>query len=181
MSEYKNPLLDAMIEIKKGNFDKKHNSMLYPIMRWNSGCDKHGRFLNFESSFYINQYIFIVPQKMTMHYMMLSYKLHKNFRTGQQALWLRFPKKTESKKNAKLDIVKKYLKHIYEWSESECMKNIDIINYYVDDKDFIDWLDNYVGFEKKEKKLFKIKCNLKVKKNVDIIEESKNSKSLLDF
>jgi hypothetical protein len=180
MSEYKNPILDAMIEIKKGNFDKRFNQYLYPITRWNSGCDKYGKFLNFESTYIINKYLFVVPQKMTMSYMYCSYKLH-NMR-GQPALFLKYPKKSENVKNEKYDVVCKYLKNIYDWSNNECNKNRTIINYYINDNNFIEWLDNYVGFEKKEKKLFGIKCNLKVIKNVIKDTQTNNTtKSLMDF
>lgn len=180
MAEYKNPLLDAIVDIKRGNFDKKYNSMLYAINRWNSGCDKYGKFINFNAAFTINKYLFIVPQKMTMSYMHCTYKLH-NMR-GQPALFLKFPKKSESKKNEKFAIVKKYLKKIYDWSDSEIEKNINVISYYVENKDFIDWLNNYVGFDKKEQKIFGIKCNLKVVKKIDkeIIIENSN-KSLFDY
>lgn len=181
MSEYKNPILDAMISIKNGNFDKRFNSFLYPIVRWNSGNDKWGKLMNFKSSFYINQYFFKVPQKLTMHYMMLSYKMHKNFRTQQHCLYLKYPKK-EKEKTEKFDVVCKYLKEIYNWSTIECEKNSDLIKYYCENEDFISWLDSYVGFEKKEKRLFKIKCNLKVKKKVnkDLIIGNSN-RSLFDY
>jgi len=176
---YSNPLLDAIVDIKKGNFDKKYNSMLYPINRWNSGCDKYNKFLNFESAYIINKYLFIVPQKMTMSYMYCTYKLH-NMR-GQPALFLKFPKKSETKKNEKIDVIVKYLKEMYNWSNNEVKKHMGVIETYVEDKEFIKWLDTYVGFEKKEKKLFGIECNLKVKKKVDIFIVSENSKSLMDF
>jgi hypothetical protein len=176
---YSNPLLDAIVDIKRGNFDKKYNSMLYAINRWNSGCDKYGRFLNFESSYVINKYLFVVPQKMTMSYMYCTYKLH-NMR-GQPALFLKFPKKSKTEKNEKINVIVKYLKEIYNWSEIECKKNMSIIEFYSTDMNFINWLDTYVGFEKKEKKLFGIKCNLKVKKKVDIDIVNDNNKSLLDF
>lgn len=175
---YNNPLLDAIVDIKKGNFDRKYNSMLYPINRWNSGCDKYGRFMNFKASMTINKYLFVVPQKMTMSYMYATYKLH-NMR-GQPALFLKIPKKSKTTKNAKLDVIVKYLKSIYNWSNSDIRKNMSVIQLYVDDTVFIEWLDRYVGFEKKEKKLFGIKCNLKVKKKVKE-KEIKNNKSLFDY
>ena len=181
MTEYKNPILDAMINIKSGNFLKKDQTFLFPIMRWNSGNDKHGNLMNFESSFYINKYLFIVPYKMTMSYMYYSYKMHKNFRNGQPCLWLKYPKK-EKEKTDKRDVIMKYLKEIYGWSENECRKNTQLIDSYIDDTKFIEWLDNYVGFEKKEKKMFKIKCNLKIKKVKNkVIQVEKSNKSLLDF
>lgn len=182
MTEYKNPLLDAMIDIKSGNFLKRNQQYLFPIMRWNSGNDKHGNMMNFESSFYINKYIFIVPYKMVMSYMYFSYKMHKNWKTKQHCLFLKYPKKSKEIKTLKRDVIVKYLKQIYNWTENECKKNTQLIDSYIEDNKFIDWLDSYVGFEKKEKKLFKIKCNLKVKKKVnkDIVTVN-STKSLLDF
>ncbi|NCD06444.1 MAG: hypothetical protein EOL97_10015 [Spirochaetia bacterium] len=178
MSEYKNPILEAMIDIKKGKFDKRYNQYLYPIVRWNSGNDKFGKMMNFQTSFYINQYLFVVPQKMTMSYMYFSYKMHKNFKTGQECLYLKYPKKDVKEKTEKYDVIVKYLKHIYNWSNVECKKNSDLINYYAENKDFITWLDNYVGFEKKEKKLFKIKLDLKTP---NIEKEIESGKSLFDY
>ena len=77
MSEYKNPMLDAMIEIKKGNFNKRNNSFLFSINRWNSGNDKNGNLMNFNSSYIINKYLFVVPPKMIMSYMYFPIKCTK--------------------------------------------------------------------------------------------------------
>lgn len=182
MNEYKNPMLDAMIDIKSGNFHKRNNQFLFSIVRWNSGNDKHGNMMNFESSFYINKYLFVVPYKMVMSYMYYTYKMHRDFRTKKPCLWLKYPKKSKEIKTLKRDVILKYIQQIYNWTENECKINTPLIDSYINDKVFIDWLDNYVGFEKKEKKLFKIKCNLKVKRKVnkDIVIVN-STKSLLDF
>jgi len=178
MSEYKNPILDAMIAIKAGNFNPKFRSFLYPINRWNSGNDKHGRMMNFVESYYINKYLFVVPPEMIMSYMHFSYKMHKDFRTKQPCLWLKYPKKQEEK-SIKYDIIVKYLKEIYQWSSTECRKHHNVILSYIDNKEFIVWLDKTCGFEKKEKKIFGLVVPKKQKFKKE--ENVKITKSLLEF
>lgn len=153
-----NPILNSMIEISNGNFDKSHNQYLYPIIRWNSGNDRYGAMPNFDVAYMCNRYMFFVPPKMIMSYLNLGLKFNRDS-MGNKCLFLKYPKST-TKPNKKYDIIVKYLKHLYSWGQNDIEQNHKLIMSLLDDKVFLDWLNSKVGFEKDELKVLGLNRNI---------------------
>ena len=69
--------------------------------------------------------------------------------------WVATPKATKFDEK-KLDIVKPYLKNIYGWSENEFNSNKKRIIKLLNNKEFLNDLNNHVSFDKKEAKVLGI-------------------------
>ena len=87
---------------------------------------------------------------------------------------LRYPK-SKLEKDPKYEMVKDYIKSIYNWSEIDCKANKMIIEMALNDKEFTETLCHHCGFDNSERKKF----------GMDIIKKNditvKKSRGIFDY
>lgn len=151
-------MIEDMTKLQKGLIEEINTQMLFPLLRWLSG-----RKDNLLICSYVNKMFFFVKPNILLHI------LHLNMKG-----FGKYPKPSDTK-SEKIKIIEPYVSKYYKWSKNEFRKNIFWINKNIEDKLFLNMLNEMVGFEKDECK----KLQLDFKK---IDEKSKAvSKGVFEF
>jgi len=133
--------------LQAGRLDLCEDKFAFPVMRWMSGAVE-----NLDICTKANIYFFKLKPKIIFSILACCPK--KGF--------VKYPKKTKEKENEILEILRPYLKKLYSWSDKELETNKQIINIMIDKEDFLQELNQKLGFTKEECK--KLGINYKVEK-----------------
>lgn len=130
-----------------GNLNEVNPSMAFPLMRWMSGKET-----NLEQCAKIDEIFFKVPPSIIISL------LYTNCKGG----FFKYPKAVKEVESDKEEIIRKYLKQIYGWSNFEYNKNkktLMLLN--------INWgefINQKIGLDKKEAKLLGVLYETKKQK-----------------
>ena len=158
-------MLNAFKQIQKGEWKTIKSGMSYPLVRWFSGSQTLLLLVN-----KINKAFFFIPE--TMKYGWLSiYGPHvKGF--------IRYPKGSKATDQWKAMVVA--CKKLYGWSERECKINRWYVDGMMKDKASMQQLADMLGWDNKERRLFKLDT-IKVGKIKPVKIEVKKKKEVTVF
>ena len=140
-------MLNAYKNLSTGNLAEVNKSFAYPLMRWLSGNPA-----NLEACEYINTKFFSIPPEMVISLLYLSTK--KGF--------VKYPKRVKDDKDDKFyELMRKSVKQLYSWSETEYTKNKVIIEPLFNDDEYVKSVAKQIGFSAQECKLAGIKIEVK--------------------
>jgi len=132
-------MLEAMKKFQAGNLLEIDKNKTFPLMRWLSGSPEN--LLVCEKA---NKMFFKVKPEIILSYLYLN-KKNKSF--------IRYPKKSKSNNEA-LEILRPYIKKMYQWSDRDIEKNKIVVERLVEDEKFINHINNTIGLEKADAKKF---------------------------
>jgi hypothetical protein len=119
----------------------------FPVMRWMSGAPENLAICEFA-----NRHFFKLKPKIL--FSILSQCPKRGF--------LKYPKKTKAKEDETLEILRPYLKQLYGWSDKELATNSSIVELLTDKPEFLQELNQKLGFSKEDCK--KLGISYKVEK-----------------
>jgi hypothetical protein len=140
-------MLNTFKALQGYHLDKCEDKFAFPVMRWMSGASE-----NLPICEFANRHFFKLKPKII--FSILSQCPKRGF--------LKYPKKTKAKEDESLEILRPYLKQLYGWSDKELENNKAIIDILINKPEFLQELNNKLGFTKEECK--KLGISYKVEK-----------------
>ena len=118
----------------------------FPLMRWMSGAKEN--LLMTEKA---NKMFFKVKPKFILSYLHFN-KRNKGF--------IRYPKKAKNTDET-LEILRPYIKKLYQWSDKDIEKNKIVIDLMLKKEQFVKYLNDSIGLDKADAKKFGINTEIK--------------------
>jgi len=127
-----------MLHAKNSNYLLNfEDGWLFPYISRLRGREKHLRYINS-----VNRMVFGCPPKLL--HSILFYSIDPD-------PWVSSPKATKFDEK-KLEVVKPYIKSLFDWSERDFNEHKKLIDNFLKDENFLKKLNEHVSLEKKEAK-----------------------------
>lgn len=135
-------MFKSLINVMKHDIEEVKPSMAWPLMRWCSASEQ-----NLSHCSLVNKYFFFLPAEMSLAF--LSYGLGS-------AKVEKYPK-PKKLDNKKVEALIPCLQRLYNCSKKDLLTSLTIVELLAENTDYIRELDQRIGMDKKELKVFGVK------------------------